>query len=195
MGLRRLPCGGSVTIGDDGEICRILRIVAAGNKFATFVLSHPKPLNEERKDPEQELCVRFARERGFDAACLLYLLPYRVAKVTELEKRPVPWGPGPFNKRVQDIEVMRAVNPLSGSRVIAAWGTAGRFKGAAGYFTRRHDGSPSCLSWLRSKPAPIFVLGFTPGGDPAPIDVNNLHAELKPLFGPRDDAPAGKVAA
>jgi hypothetical protein len=166
MGLRRFPCGGAVTTSEDGEQqYRITRAISADKRKAVFILAHPFAIRGEKPGIEESRCVKFCELHGYGEMCIVYLFPYCVTEVAELNGRIAPWGPGPVNRRIQDIEV----NFTSGGIAIAAWGDDGMYRDGGTDFLARFDGTPQCFSWQRSPITPIYTLGLTPVGNPVSI--------------------------
>lgn len=192
-GMVKLPCGGSITYGNEGETCRVHRVIGAGDRKVVIILAHPPRLLRGETDDEQALCVEFSRLRDFHDLCILYLLPYPARDIKELKRHDAPWGPGPNNRRIQDMEV-RLTSWSRGGLIVAAWGDAGRYANADARFTKRHDGSPQGFSASRQPIIHIQALGFTPSGAPAPLNLRNLAAPLCPLF-PEPPPAASKARA
>lgn len=179
MALRRLPCGGSVTTSDDGaQQNRVLRGISDNQRKAVFILAHPYAIRGEKPGIEEAWCVKFCERHGYGELCILYLFPYCVTSIAELNSIFAPWGPGPVNARIQDVEIHHTY----GGIVIAAWGDEGIYREADKMLLKRFDGTPKCFSPWRAPVTPIHTLGLTAAGNP--VSVLSAAPDALPVLHP-----------
>ena len=145
----KLPCGGHITQSPKGD--QVFRIVRefSSERPLVMILLHPPVKGHDDIEP----AVAFAKASGFGRLIVLYLFPYRAADIKEIRKREVPWGEGPFNRRIQDCEIHYAIN--QDGRVMADWGPDGSYRDADRMFLSRDDGSPRSFS---PYPEPVFPI-------------------------------------
>lgn len=130
-----------------------------------FVMLNPSTADAERDDPTVGRCMGFARREGFGALVVLNLYALRATKPDHLLDHPDPEGPENFARAWE----------LLPSRVVVAWGSAGR---------RLHDaGLPgsSVLALVRER---ALVGGHS--GTYQCLGLNHDGQPKHPLYVPAD---------
>lgn len=186
MMLKRLPCGGSITTGDgdEGDLLRVKRNLGEGGREVLFILGRPSP--EPEPDPERDLCIAFAKKRGFDTCTILYLFPFRVQNVRELQAIPFPQGGGPANRRLIRHEIRQ--HHYRRATIVAAWGDDGLYQDAGPDLIECFDGTP--YGGAPSETIPFMAFGRTRRRAPAPPTARDIGKPLIAPFGPAAERSA-----
>lgn len=187
MSFTRLPCGGSITTGDSlqGDVLRVRRVLREGSRNILFILARPPAKGAPDKD--LDLCVKSAARRGFDVCTTVYLFPFRVQNVRELEAILVPQGAGPTNRQILRHEIH--LTHWGHGTVVAAWGDDGLYKDAGNRLLGRFNGS--LHGGVPSEFVPFMILGRTRRRAPAVPTAKNIYRPLQSL----GDAPGHRSAA
>lgn len=85
--------------------------------MVAFIGLNPSTADETEDDPTIRRCIRYARDWGYDALCMVNLFAFRATDPTVMKKQTDPVGP-------DNLATLKRVS-TEARMLIAAWGTHG----------------------------------------------------------------------
>lgn len=129
--------------------------------FVMWIMLNPSTADADKDDPTIRRCMSYSKAWGYGAMGVVNLFAFRATSPADMKAAADPVGP--------DNNATILVNAIRASKVIAAWGSHGTFRGRSG----------EVRQLLMSRGVPLYCLERSKDGQPKhPL---YLKGDLQPV--------------